>query len=129
MSNQRILLGLLALAVVQIGAGELLSLFTAGYTGHETWQSTLFAFVAAFTGGWVARGRFVLPAMGFWFALWVVVSCIVYGIAASAGQASVASIIRVNWVAMALSGVATLTGAWIGQTLVIARSHKPVVAS
>ena len=124
MSKQNILLGLLVLVVVQISGGELLRLLGAGQPGDEPWQSVLVAFVGAFAGGWVARGRFVLPAMTFWFVLWVVVGCIVYGIAASAGQASVVSMIRFNWIAMVLSGAATGTGAWLGQSLAASRLQR-----
>ena len=80
-------------------------------------QSVLVPFLSALAGAWVARGRFVVPALVVWALVWAVVTWVLHGIAPERTGPSVAAILQYNWLEIVLSLAATVFGAWSGQLL------------
>ena len=129
MTKTKILLGLGVMAIIQIGANELMSALAASQVLHATAQSIVIAFTGALAGGWVARRGFLLPALMLLVVIWAAMTYILYSIAAPTGQASVLSILQYNWVAIVVSGVATGLGAVVGQKLAGIPSRKNAAAT
>lgn len=80
-------------------------------------QAVLAMFLGALAGAWLARGRFVVPALVAWALLWIVFGWLLHGIGAPAGGGSVAAILQYNWLAIVLSGAAAVAGALCGKVL------------
>ena len=78
-------------------------------------QSVLVLFLAAAAGAWVARGRFVVPALVVWAVAWAAVSWLLYRI--GDGSQSMGAILAYNAWAVALSGAAAAFGAWASPQL------------
>ncbi|WEN15451.1 hypothetical protein PY254_01885 [Rhodanobacter sp. AS-Z3] len=115
MNTQRILRGLAAAVACGLLIGGLASL--AKVTVNPVLPSVVIGFVATAIGAFIARRGFVLPALGLWFAEWLLVVYVVYFIAAPTGQASLLAIIQRNLLSIALSALAVAIGALVGQSL------------
>ena len=115
MDTKRILSGLAAAAVFGLVAGELISL--ANFTFNPLLQSIVLGFLATTIGSFIARRGFVFPALGLWFVGWLLVVCLLYFIAAPAGQASFLAIAQINLLGIVLSAPAVVIGVFVGQAL------------
>lgn len=115
MVRQRILLGLVAMLAIQCVAEALMAALGADQSLYGSAPSILAAIAAAFAGGWISRGRFLLPALLLWAALWCAIIYLLHRIAAPAGVAAPASILIDNATAIACSCAATVLGAVLGQ--------------
>lgn len=115
MDGKRTLLGLAAAATFALVSAELLSL--AHVSVHPLIQTIVLGFVSTAIGAYIARRDFMVPARCLWLAEWMVSVHLIYVIAAPTGQASVRSIVRLNLWGMALSAVAVVPGALLGQAL------------
>ena len=127
MTNQRILLGLAVMIVIQISAEKLMGVLGTTQSLYGTVPSVLAALVAAFAGGWIAQRRFLIPALLVWAVLWGVVVYLLYRIAVPVDPAAPASILQHNIMAIASSGAATAIGALLGQML--GGRRAPLVAA
>ena len=78
-------------------------------------QSVLVLFLAAAAGAWVARGRFVVPALLVWAVAWAAVSWLLYRL--GDGSQSVGAILAYNAWAIVFSGAAAAFGAWTAPRL------------
>ena len=121
MSHKRIWLGLASLILAHIILSMITQAILPESTASITAQSIVVQFLAAIVGGFVARERFILVAMGVWAALWAAVLYTLYLIAVPTGQASILSIIQHNVVTLLLSGAATVVGVHLGQALATLR--------
>lgn len=120
MARSRILWGAIAMVAV-MAAADLLFPDPGRSAVWTSLQSLLVFFLAALTGGWVARTGFASPALLVWALTWTLVAWLLLRIADGAGMVAFAGILRHNWVAIALSGAATLAGALCGQALAAQR--------
>ena len=95
------------------GAGS--SIGVATLVQSSALQSAIISFIAVAVGAFVARCRFLLPAIFLWLATWLVV---IYTLTAiSAGQSSYWEIARFNWLAISASLLSTIIGAKLGEFL------------
>jgi len=124
MSHKRLWLGLAAMIAVQMVVSNLFMTISPDQIRFIAPQSVLAAFLAALAGGAIARKGFVLPAMGVWLVVWAAITYVLYRIAEPMMQDLMASIIRNNWLAFVLSGVATGIGALLGQWLTAGRARR-----
>ena len=115
MSHKRLWLGFASLIVTHIALSNIATAIGAQSITAITIQSIVVFFFAAIAGGFVARQRFVLVALAAWLVLWAAIGYMLYLIAAPTGHASISSIVQHNWVAVLLSGVATILGVHLGQ--------------
>lgn len=109
------------MAVLPLAGSLLLPDFGAS-TAWSVVQSVLQLFLGALAGAWLARGRFVIPALIVWALLWASVTWVLHGIAAPVGQGAVAAILQYNWLAIVLSGAGAVAGALCGQVLAQTRA-------
>lgn len=116
MAAPRSLVGVLSMLAVLFAADLLLPDLGPSLAWAAA-QSVLVFFLAALAGGWLAGRRFVLPALGVWAAVWLVVGYLLYRIAAPASDAPLAALVASNWLALVLSGAAVVAGARAGQLL------------
>jgi hypothetical protein len=123
-SNKRIAAAVVAMLIVQWGTGTLLAL-TASTNGSII-QTVVASFAGAFAGGFIARRRFLIPAIISWTAIWGVLIYVLYSIASAAGTASLIEILKNNAVSLLLPGIAVLVGAKLGQRL---SGGQPTVAT
>ena len=120
MSISKILLGVGAMFAVNMAIGKLLAAMgVEGLAQHMT-----AFFFAAFAGGWIARKRFMLAAIGYWAVAWCVVIYILYSIALPTGQASLRGIIGFNVLPIAFTYGAVFVGAGLGQMLATWRHSR-----
>lgn len=80
-------------------------------------QSVLVPFLAALAGAFIARGRFVLPALVVWVLVWAAVTWVMHRIAPAGAGPTIVAILQYNWLEIVLSLAATVFGAWSGQLL------------
>lgn len=74
-------------------------------------------FLSALVGSFVARSRFVLPALSLWLVLWVAIIYVLYRIAGPVGAPSVIGLLSYNAIALIVSLVGAYSGAVLGQHL------------
>ncbi|MGN6656881.1 MAG: hypothetical protein ACTHJ9_16255 [Rhodanobacter sp.] len=122
MNMKRILLGLAATVAFGLVAGELISL--AGFVVNPVLKSIALSFLATTIGAYIARRRFVLPALSLWLVVWLLVVYIVYSIAEPTGQASFLAITQINLLSIVLSAIAVAIGALVGQALARRAQHS-----
>lgn len=115
MSTKRIFPGLAAAAAVDLAAAALVSM--TSLAAGSVVQAVAIGFLGAAVGGYIARRRFVLPALALSLLEWLAALYLVYRIAEPTGQASVVSIVQLNLPAVLLSSVAVVLGVWFGQSL------------
>ena len=89
-------------------------------------QSVLVFFLGAAAGAWLGGGRFVVPALVVWALFWSAVAWVLLAIAAPVNGPSLGAILQYNWLAILLSGAATLAGALAGG--VLAGHQAPPIA-
>src|SRR5690554_5881806 len=92
-------------------------------------ESLVIWLVSAFAGAWVARSRFILPAVATWALLWVASVALLYQIAAGAGQGSVVGILEYNAMRIGLSLLAVLLGVAGGQYIASRGGRRQPVAA
>lgn len=115
MDTKKILLGLAAAVAFGVVAGALISM--AKLSVDPVVQSVFLSFLGTAIGAYIARRRFVLPALGLWFVEWLIIVYVLYFIAAPTGRASFFAITQVNLLSIVLSALAVTIGALLGQTL------------
>lgn len=116
MARSRFAAAVLAMAAIALASGWLLpdpGRSTVGSVG----ESVLVFFLAAAAGAWLARDRFVVPALVVWGAIWVAVVWVLHLVSAPMDPSTVAAILQYNWLAIALSGAASVAGALCGHML------------
>lgn len=121
MKHSRTILGMVVMIVLPL-AGSLLLPDFGDSTAWSVVQSVLELFLGALAGAWLARGRFVVPALVVWALLWAAVAWLLHGIGAPAGGGSIAAILQYNWLAIVLSGAGAVAGALCGQELARTRT-------
>ena len=124
MSSKRLWLGVAALVATQILLSSLASSFLAESVEQIALRSVVIAALAAFVGGIIARKGIIFPAIIVWLILWAVTIYFLYAIAAPVDPNPLPMIAQHNWLAMLSSGVATIVGAMLGQTLATQRAHQ-----
>jgi hypothetical protein len=72
-------------------------------------------FVAAFGGAYVARVRFVVPAVVLAAVIWAFVVYFANSIAATAGQGDILAVAGSNILALIFGGVSAASGAYLGR--------------
>jgi len=122
MTSKRIGLGLLATVAFTVLVEALISL--AQLAVHPVARVLLLGFIGTALGAYIARRRFVLPALGLWLLSSVVVFYIVYSIAEPVGQASISGILQFNALGIMFSFAAVMAGAIFGQYLA-SRHQQP----
>ena len=85
-----------------------------------------FIFRGEAAGAWLGGGRFVVPALVVWALFWSAVAWVLLAIAAPVDGPSLGAILQYNWLAILLSGAATLAGALAGG--VLAGHQAPPIA-
>ncbi len=126
MSRSRLAAAVLTMTAIALAAGVLLP----DLGQSAAWslaESVLVFFLAATAGAWLARDRFVVPALAVWALIWTVVAWMLYLVAAPVHQAPIGAILQYNWLAIVLSGAATVAGALCGRVLA-GRQGGPLVA-
>ncbi len=113
MRMNRIVLGLAAMAVFGLVAGELVS--RANIAIDPALRSLVVGLVAAAIGAFIARRGFVLPALGLCLAEWLLVIYALYRIAEPVAQASVLAIAQLNLPIFLRSAAVVALGALLGQ--------------
>ena len=116
MSRSRLAAAVLAMTAIALVGGVLLPDLGRS-AAWSLGESVLVFFLAATAGAWLARDRFVVPALAAWALLWAAVAWMLYLIAAPVHQASIGAILQYNWLAIVLSGAATVAGALCGRVL------------
>jgi hypothetical protein len=119
MTSKRIWLGLFVTVVFTMLVGESVSLIDLAI--HPLVQAVVLGFIGTALGAYVARRRFILPALGLWFVTSIAALYNTYRIAEPVGQASISGILQFNAPNIVLSIVAVAAGAVSGQYL--ARLH------
>lgn len=116
MTRSRLVPAVLAMIAILLAA-DLLLPDLGSSVAWSVGQSVLVFFLAAVAGAWVARGPFAATALVVWALFWAVVAWLLHRIGAPVGQGSFAAILQYNWLAIVLSGAATLAGAVSGKVL------------
>ena len=117
MPSKRLLLGVAALVAAQILLNNLASTFLTESVELIVLRSVVVALFSAFIGGFIARKGIILPAIAIWIILWVAIIYTLYAIAAPVDPNPLPAIVEYNWAAFLGSGIATIVGAMLGQTL------------
>jgi hypothetical protein len=127
MNVARVLSGVAVMALVGLIAREAFAyLGLAALIGPATSniaESAAVSLLAAICGGYVARERFVVPALSICLLSWCAAIYLLYLIAAPTGQAHLGAILGHNWVAILASLLAAAAGAVAGQAF--ARRQQP----
>ena len=126
MSRNRLVVPVLAMTAIALVSGVLLPDLGRS-AAWSVGQSVLVFFLAAAAGAWLAGLRFVVPALVVWAIFWTVVAWLLHAVASPAGGPSIAAIVQHNWLAILLSGVATVAGALSGRVLA-GRTATPLAA-
>ncbi|HEU4773704.1 MAG TPA: hypothetical protein VFS82_04195 [Lysobacter sp.] len=116
MSRSRLVTAVLAMTAIALASGLLLPDLGRS-AAWSVGESVLVFFLAAAAGAWLARDRFIVPALVVWAVFWAVVAWMLHLIAAPVAQSSVGAILQYNWLAIVLSGAATVAGALCGRVL------------
>lgn len=126
MPHSRPALAVLAMTAIILASGLLLPDLGRS-AAWSVGESILVFFLAATAGAWLARSRFVVPALLAWAVFWTAVIGVLHLIAAPAGGSSIAATLQFNWLAIVLSGAATVAGALCGHILA-GSPDRPLVA-
>ena len=78
-------------------------------------QSTIISLIAVTGGAFVAKSRFLLPAIILWLAIWLAVLYMLTNI--SAEQSSYWEVAQFNWLAISASLLSTVIGIELGEFL------------
>ena len=116
MTRHRLVFPVLAMTAIAL-ASSLLLPDLGRSAAWSVGQSVLVFFLGAAAGAWLGGGRFVVPALVVWALFWSAVAWVLLAIAAPVDGPSLGAILQYNWVAILLSGAATLAGALAGGVL------------
>lgn len=129
MARSRLVGAVLAMTAIALASGLLLPDLGRS-TAWSVGEAVLVFFLASAGGAWLARDRFIAPALFVWAVFWVAIAALLHLIAAPADPSSIAAILQYNWLAIVLSGAATAVGAPCGRVLaggpggpLVARHH------
>ena len=125
MNKSKIVLGILVVVLFWTIGNELINLLDLPIPPIA--QSFVVSLFGTGLGAFVAQRNFLIPAFAVWILCWGIAIYILYLIAVPTGQASVIGILQYNAPTIALSALATLIGALVGQ-LLAQRSQRSAAA-